>query len=252
MLLDTRCPTDLYYQKGFMWAKITGNIARVGLIDYAQKLAGDISYVELPFEGDEVSQGSEVGSVETGKWVGKLFAPLSGKITKVNEKLNDDPTLINRDPYGEGWAFEIEITDASEIANLMDVSAAAEWLKEEVLAKFRQKKYGFTAYGLTTPFLATPVYGIGKNKIIIPFRYADPELDRTVNPFNEGAIYWIGHYPWIHRLQLFGFSCHKRQKALRFTLYLASSSTCVSLIIPNANCYPKLCARNSNSTIRYC
>jgi len=131
-VIGYQMPDDLYYQKGFMWAKITGNIARVGLIDYAQKLAGDISYVELPFEGDEVSQGSEVGSVETGKWVGKLFAPLSGKITKVNEKLNDDPTLINRDPYGEGWAFEIEITDASEIANLMDVSAAAEWLKEEV------------------------------------------------------------------------------------------------------------------------
>lgn len=89
---------------------------------------------------------------------------------------------------------------------------AYEWLKEEVLAKFRQKKYGFTAYGLTTPFLATPVYGIGKNKIIIPFRYADPELDRTVNPFNEGAMYWIGHYPWIHRLQLFGLVVIKGKK----------------------------------------
>ena len=124
-------PDDLYYQKGFMWAKITGGAARVGLIDYAQKLAGDISYVELPFEGDEVTQGAEVGTVETGKWVGKLYAPLSGKIKAINEKLGDDPTLMNKDPYGEGWAFEIEIKDASETGNLMKVDAAAEWLKEE-------------------------------------------------------------------------------------------------------------------------
>lgn len=124
-------PDDLLYQKGFMWAAIKGNVARVGLIDYAQKLAGDISYVELPFEGDDVAQGAEVGTVETGKWVGKLYAPLSGKITAVNEKLNDDPTIMNKDPYGAGWAFEIEIKNASEAGNLMKVSAAAEWLKEE-------------------------------------------------------------------------------------------------------------------------
>jgi glycine cleavage system H protein len=125
-------PDDLYYQKGFMWARITGNVARVGLIDYAQKLAGDISYVELPFEGDNVAQNAEVGSVETGKWVGKLYAPVSGKISAVNEKLNDDPTIMNKDPYGAGWVFELEMSNPSEVANLMPVSAAAEWLKEEV------------------------------------------------------------------------------------------------------------------------
>jgi glycine cleavage system H protein len=124
-------PDDLYYQKGFMWARITGNTARVGLIDYAQKLAGEISYTELPFEGDDVAQGAEVGTVETGKWVGKLYAPLSGKITAINEKLNDDPTVMNKDPYGDGWAFEIEMKDPSETGKLMKVAVAAEWIKEE-------------------------------------------------------------------------------------------------------------------------
>jgi glycine cleavage system H protein len=124
-------PDDLYYQKGFMWAKIDGNVARVGLIDYAQKLAGEISYVELPFEGDDVAQGAEVGTVETGKWVGKLYAPLSGKIKAINEKLNDDPTIMNKDPYGDGWAFEIELKDPSETGKLMKADAACEWVKEE-------------------------------------------------------------------------------------------------------------------------
>jgi glycine cleavage system H protein len=124
-------PDDLYYQKGFMWARVTGNVARVGLIDYAQKLAGEISYAELPFVGDVVVQGAEVGTVETGKWVGKLYAPMSGKIITVNEKLNDDPTIMNKDPYGVGWAFEIEIKDPSETGKLMKVAAAIEWIKEE-------------------------------------------------------------------------------------------------------------------------
>ena len=96
-------PDDLYYQKGFMWARITGNVARVGLMDYAQKLAGEISYTELPFVGDDVVAGAEVGTVETGKWVGKLYAPMSGKIIAINEKLNDDPTVMNKDPYWKGW-----------------------------------------------------------------------------------------------------------------------------------------------------
>lgn len=125
-------PDDLYYDKGFMWARVNGNIVRVGLIDYAQKLAGDISYVEMPFEGDTVKQGAEVGSVETGKWVGKLFAPVSGTIKSTNEKLSDDPTVMNKDPYGEGWIFEVEMADPKELANLMKVEAAAAWLREEI------------------------------------------------------------------------------------------------------------------------
>jgi glycine cleavage system H protein len=124
-------PDDLYYNKGFMWARVKDNVIVVGLIDYAQKLAGDISFVDLPFEGDSVAFNAEVGSVETGKWVGKLYAPVSGKISAVNEKLNDDPTAINKDPFGEGWVFEIEMSDAGELAKLMKIADAAAWLGEE-------------------------------------------------------------------------------------------------------------------------
>lgn len=125
-------PDDLYYHKEFMWAKVDGNIAKVGLIDFAQKMSGDISYVEMPFDGDEVTQDSEVGTIETGKWVGKLFAPVSGKIKATNEKLYDDPTVINKDPYGEGWIFEIEMSNPDELNNLMKIDAAVEWLKGEI------------------------------------------------------------------------------------------------------------------------
>jgi glycine cleavage system H protein len=127
-----KMPEGLYYQKGFMWAKVAGDVARVGLIDYAQKLAGDISYVEMPFEGDVVIQNAEVGTVETGKWVGKLYAPFSGTIKAINEKLNDDPTTMNKDPYGVGWIFDMEMKDPSEVKNLMDLDAACAWLKEEI------------------------------------------------------------------------------------------------------------------------
>lgn len=125
-------PDDLYYHKEFMWARVDGNIARIGLIDFAQKLAGDIIYVEMPFDGDRVDQDAEAGTIETGKWVGKIFAPVSGTVKSINERLYDDPTLINKDPYGEGWIFEIEMSDPDELKNLMRGDAAIEWLKGEI------------------------------------------------------------------------------------------------------------------------
>jgi len=127
-------PDDLYYHKEHMWVKVDGNRARVGINDFSQKLAGEISYVEAPFEGDEVSQDDEVGTIETGKWVGKLYAPVSGAVSALNESLVDDPTIINTDPYGDGWIFEIEITDPGELKNLMKGSDAFEWLKGEIAA----------------------------------------------------------------------------------------------------------------------
>ncbi|MBN2014007.1 MAG: glycine cleavage system protein H [Candidatus Altiarchaeota archaeon] len=125
-------PEDLYYDKGFMWARVDGSNVIVGLVDFAQKLAGDISYVEMPFEGDEVKQGDEVGTVETGKWVGKLYAPVSGKVLATNEKLYDDPTLINKDCYGEGWIYKIGMKDSSELKNLDQGDAAVAWLKTQI------------------------------------------------------------------------------------------------------------------------
>ena len=125
-------PDDLYYHKEFMWCRVEGDSAVVGFIDYAQQVSGDISFVEMPFEGDEVNQDDEVGTVETGKWVGKLFAPVSGTIEANNEKLYDDPTIINEDPYGEGWIFKIKMSDSSELDNLMTAEGSVDWLKEEI------------------------------------------------------------------------------------------------------------------------
>lgn len=125
-------PDDLYYHKEHVWVRVKGNKATVGFNDFTQKMAGEISYVETPFEDDEVAQDDEVGTLETGKWVGKMFAPVSGKVTAVNEELMDDPTLINEDPYGKGWLFEIEMSNPEELENLMKIEDASEWLKSEI------------------------------------------------------------------------------------------------------------------------
>jgi glycine cleavage system H protein len=125
-------PDDLYYHKQHEWVKLSGSKARVGVTDFTQKLAGDISYVMLPFEGDSVNAGDKVGTIETKKWVGDLYAPVSGKVTSVNQKLYDDPSKINGDPYGEGWTFEIEMSSQDELNSLMKGPSAVEWQKAEI------------------------------------------------------------------------------------------------------------------------
>ncbi|MBD3388005.1 MAG: glycine cleavage system protein GcvH [Candidatus Altiarchaeales archaeon] len=125
-------PEELYYHREHYWAKVEGNKCKVGATDFTQKLAGEISYVMMPFEGDEVKQDDKVGTIETKKWVGDLYAPVSGSITAVNQDLYDDPSKINSDPYGEGWIFEVEMSDPGEVDNLMKGDAAVEWQKAEV------------------------------------------------------------------------------------------------------------------------
>ncbi len=125
-------PDDLLYHKEHMWVKVEGDVAVVGMTDFSQKLAGELSYVELPSEGDEVSQDEVVGTYETGKWMGKLFAPVSGEVVEVNEEVDDDPSLVNSDPYGQGWLFKIKMSDTSELNNLMKGDSAIEWLKGEI------------------------------------------------------------------------------------------------------------------------
>ncbi len=113
-------PADLKYTVEHEWVKIEGNIATVGITDYAQDELGDIVFVELPAEGDEVTQNEPFGTIEAVKAVSDLFSPLSGKVVEVNTALDDDPMAINRDPYGEGWMIKIEMTDPSEVEQLLD------------------------------------------------------------------------------------------------------------------------------------
>jgi len=125
-------PDKLYYHKEHMWVRVEGDEAVVGLNDFSQKLAGEISYMEMPEEGDEVKQDEAVGSYETGKWLGKLYAPVSGEITAMNEEVEDEPTLVNKDPYGEGWLFKIKMSDSSQVKSLMQGEDALKWLREEI------------------------------------------------------------------------------------------------------------------------
>ena len=112
-------PDDLRYAKDHEWVSAAAPY-RVGISDFAQDQLGDLTYVELPESGAEVKMGDEFGSLESIKSVSTLFIPLDAKIIAVNEALQDDPGLVNRDPYGEGWLVEIEPLDPSQFGALMD------------------------------------------------------------------------------------------------------------------------------------
>ncbi|MEO0232007.1 MAG: glycine cleavage system protein GcvH [candidate division WOR-3 bacterium] len=112
-------PEDLKYTKEHEWAKIEGDIATIGITDFAQSELSDIVYVELPAIGTLVEQMQPFGSVEAVKTVADLYAPLTGEVIEVNEELETNPGIINEDPYGLGWMIKIRITNPEEIQNLL-------------------------------------------------------------------------------------------------------------------------------------
>jgi glycine cleavage system H protein len=115
-------PEDLKYTKDHEWARIEGDIVTIGITDFAQSELGDIVYLELPELGSKTKQGESFGTIEAVKAVSDMFAPLTGEVIEVNNKLNDEPEIINKDPYGEGWIIKIKLSDASEYENLLDKS----------------------------------------------------------------------------------------------------------------------------------
>ncbi|GGW29685.1 glycine cleavage system protein GcvH [Arenibacter certesii] len=112
-------PSDLKYTKDHEWVKVDGDIATVGITDFAQGELGDIVYVEVETLDETLDKDEVFGSVEAVKTVSDLFLPLSGEIIAFNESLEDEPEKVNSDPYGEGWIIKIKISDASEIEALM-------------------------------------------------------------------------------------------------------------------------------------
>ena len=116
-------PAELKYTKEHEWIKVDGNIVVVGITDYAQGELGDIVFVELPSVGTEVKAMEPFGTIEAVKAVSDLFSPVSGKITEINPALEDDPMVINRDPYGEGWMIKVEIGDPAELDGLLNGEA---------------------------------------------------------------------------------------------------------------------------------
>jgi len=112
-------PADLKYTKEHEWTKIDGNIATIGVTEFAQSELGDIAWLEMPTVGDETKLGVTFGTIEAVKTVEDLFAPLSGKIVEINSELLDSPELVNDDPYGKGWIVKIEFSDESELQKLL-------------------------------------------------------------------------------------------------------------------------------------
>ncbi|SDS34252.1 glycine cleavage system H protein [Polaribacter sp. KT25b] len=116
-------PAELKYTKDHEWIQIEGNIATVGITDFAQGELGDIVYVDVDTLDDTVVEGEVFGSVEAVKTVSDLFMPLTGEVVEFNETLEDEPELVNTDPYGKGWMIKIEIKDSSEIEKLLNAEA---------------------------------------------------------------------------------------------------------------------------------
>lgn len=115
-------PADLLYSKEHEWVKVDGDTALVGITDYAQNSLGDIVYVELPRVGKNIEQFGNIGVVESVKAVSDLFTPIGGEIVEVNTSLENDPAVVNRDPYGEGWLFKVKLKDVNEKNNLLSAA----------------------------------------------------------------------------------------------------------------------------------
>ncbi|NMM48663.1 glycine cleavage system protein GcvH [Marinigracilibium pacificum] len=116
-------PKDLKYTNDHEWVKIEGDVATIGITDFAQKELGDIVYVEVETEGEDIEKGETFGTVEAVKTVSDLFMPISGNITEFNSELESSPEKVNEDPYGEGWMIKVKIEDESQLDDLLDAAA---------------------------------------------------------------------------------------------------------------------------------
>lgn len=116
-------PNNIKYTSEHEWIRLDGEVAYVGITDYAQSELGEIVFVDVPTVGESVAQGEVFGSVEAVKTVSDLNMPATGEVLEFNEVLNDQPELVNNDPYGEGWMIKVRIADASELETLMDAAA---------------------------------------------------------------------------------------------------------------------------------
>ena len=115
-------PADLLYSKEHEWVKVDGDVATIGITDYAQDSLGDIVYVELPKVGAQVAHMGTVGVVESVKAVSDLFTPVGGEVTEVNGDLENDPALVNREPFAGGWMFKVRLSDANQTSGLLSAA----------------------------------------------------------------------------------------------------------------------------------
>ena len=126
-------PEDLYYEENHFWVKEEGDLLVMGMDDFAQTMAGEIVYIQLPDDGKKLKLGKKFAKIESGKWLGKVYAPVNGEIAMVNEELETNPGLVNDDCYGTGWIYKIKPTDKSEIENLIRGKEAIEkWIAADI------------------------------------------------------------------------------------------------------------------------
>jgi glycine cleavage system H protein len=122
-------PAELKYTKEHEWARPQGNLVVIGVTAHAQEALGDVVYVELPRVGTVLTAGKPFGVIESTKAVSELYAPVSGKVVRVNEALSDAPQTINQEPYGAGWIAEVELSDPKQVEGLMDAAAYGKLLQ---------------------------------------------------------------------------------------------------------------------------
>ena len=116
-------PQDLRYSREHEWVRLNGSVARIGITDFAQDSLGDVVFVQLPDVGLDAVAGASVSEIESTKSVSDVYVPVTGVIRAVNDALSEQPELVNQDPYGEGWMFEIEMSDPSEVEAMLDAAA---------------------------------------------------------------------------------------------------------------------------------
>lgn len=116
-------PSNLKYSKDHEWVRVEGDTAYIGITDFAQSELGEIVIVDITTEGETLAREAVFGSIEAVKTVSDLFMPVGGEVSEVNPKLEDNPELVNSDPYGEGWMIKVKMTNPSEVGNLLDAEA---------------------------------------------------------------------------------------------------------------------------------
>jgi glycine cleavage system H protein len=127
-----KIPENLFYDTNDFWIKINGQEALIGMTDFGQSNTGDILYLELMGCGENISRGERCGSIESGKWVGNLNAPLSGTVIDNNSEVIFNPRKINADAYGQGWMYLIKLSNPSEVQSLMTAKDYAAWVNEQL------------------------------------------------------------------------------------------------------------------------
>ena len=131
-------PDELYYEENHFWVRDDGDVLVMGMDDFAQQMAGDIVFVQLPFAGKQLKVGKKFAQVESGKWLGKVYAPVNGELIEANGALEAEPSLINQDCYGKGWMFKIKPSDMGELNGLIHAPSDIEkWVLGDI-EKYKQ------------------------------------------------------------------------------------------------------------------